>query len=275
MHARMHTRTHAHTHTHTHTHAHTHMHTRMHAQTKLRNRLSVPHLEDLMQVALNSPKPTSAAYEAFLEEVYAHWFAAVKRNVNKSHPGVSRARKAKRRRTLSLFELAEEDFDADEDELPFWLRDEHVEDGVYSESDDVPLSQRFSTKKGATTGLPSTNSGLHELPASAAVDPSIADLQAAHGEFIPSDAWEIAPKPAQADQLRLDKSVVWSMHRIGHVFDDGWAEGLFRGKWGGRLENRNKYIVSYPKEGRYAHELNLSEYGADKVWVILRKKKAH
>jgi len=65
------------------------------------------------------------------------------------------------------------------------------------------------------------------------------------------------------------------MHRIGHVFDDGWAEGLFRGKWGGRLENRNKYIVSYPKEGRYAHELNLSEYGADKVWVILRKKKAH
>ena len=57
-------------------------------KTKLRNRLSVLHLEDLMQVALNSPKMNSAEYEAFIEEVYSHWFAAVKRNVNKSHPGI-------------------------------------------------------------------------------------------------------------------------------------------------------------------------------------------
>ena len=46
---------------------------------------------------------------------------------------------------------------------------------MYSESDDVPLSQRLGTKKGATTGVPATNSGLHELPAFAAVDLSIID----------------------------------------------------------------------------------------------------
>ena len=138
---------------------------------------------------------------------------------------------------------------------------EDGEDAQVSESD-IPLSQMYHQSK----------SRRH------LTDPSIAELQAAHGPFKvdiwrPDENWEIAPVPAAHLQSQLDKSMVWSTRRIAHIFDSGWLAGYFRGKWGGRLENKDKYIVSYPFVGRYAHQLNLSEYGADKVWVVLQKSK--
>ena len=61
-------------------------------KTKARNRLSVEMLDVLMQIALNAPRLSDADYEQFIEETYQHWMRGVKRNPNRSHPGVSRAR---------------------------------------------------------------------------------------------------------------------------------------------------------------------------------------
>ena len=81
----------------------------------------------------------------------------------------------------------------------------------------------------------------------------------AHTHSLQNLLEELSVSEALGHAGRPDEILAWS--------------GNFRGKWGGRLENRNKYIGSYPEEGRYAHELNLSEYSRDKVWVILRRRK--
>ena len=142
----------------------------------------------------------------------------------------------------------------------------------FSETDDLPLSQLYADDVPLSQLYPSSHLN-REPDVCEERDATIDAVQEAHGRFVPSDGWEVAPKPDATQQSRLDKLHVWSTRRIAHVFDDGWMEGYFRGKWGGRLENRDKYIVSYPRQGRYAHELNIGDYGASKIWVILQKTK--
>ena len=48
-------------------------------KTKLRNRLNIEHLCDLMQVAKNSPDRNSVAFKVFLEAAYEHWMSEVVR----------------------------------------------------------------------------------------------------------------------------------------------------------------------------------------------------
>lgn len=50
-------------------------------KTKLRNRLNIEHLCDLMQVARNSPDQNSESYREFLEEAYEHWISEVVRHM--------------------------------------------------------------------------------------------------------------------------------------------------------------------------------------------------
>ena len=63
-----------------------------------------------MQIALNAPRLSDADYEQFIEETYQHWMRGVKRNPNRSHPGVSRARcREVQKQGSSLMDLIKEE----------------------------------------------------------------------------------------------------------------------------------------------------------------------
>ena len=57
---------------------------------------------------------------------------------------------------------------------------------------------------------------------------------------------------------------------IAHTFSTGWEIGVLKGEEKKNKGHKGEYIVQYPSEKRpYWHNLDLSEYGADKYWVLL------
>ena len=57
---------------------------------------------------------------------------------------------------------------------------------------------------------------------------------------------------------------------IVHTFSTGWEIGILKGEEKRNKRPQREYIVKYPSEKRpYWHNLDPSEYGADKYWVLL------
>ena len=83
-------------------------------KTKLRSCMQTSTLDDLMQIASNAPKFSGdeQAIEALIERAYQHWAKAAKRCLARSHPGVSRARKAKAK-SIPLTDLLNEEIRAE------------------------------------------------------------------------------------------------------------------------------------------------------------------
>ena len=56
---------------------------------------------------------------------------------------------------------------------------------------------------------------------------------------------------------------------IAHTFSTGWEIGVLQGEEKKNKGHKGEYIVQYPSEKRpYWHNLDPSEYGADKEWGI-------
>ena len=57
---------------------------------------------------------------------------------------------------------------------------------------------------------------------------------------------------------------------IAHTFSTGWEIGVLQGEERKNKGHKGEYIVQYPSEKRpYWHNLDVSEYGADKYWILL------
>lgn len=61
--------------------------------------------------------------------------------------------------------------------------------------------------------------------------------------------------------------------KIAHKFLDGWAVGTFSHMYtGSKPEHKGQAAVYYNDwHESYYHDLNVSDYGADKFWVLLKK----
>ena len=57
---------------------------------------------------------------------------------------------------------------------------------------------------------------------------------------------------------------------IAHTFSTGWEIGVLKGQETKNKGHKGEYIVKYTSEKTpYWHNLDPSEYGADKYWVLL------
>ena len=101
------------------------------------------------------------------------------------------------------------------------------------------------------------------------------EIQASHGAYTPPPGWEVQPKPAATEEEWSAKmktlrkgAAYWRGMRLAHIFDDGWDEGTFQ-------ERKNPHLVFYYKGdySKYAHSLELEEWGVSKSWVIIAQPK--
>ena len=94
-------------------------------------------------------------------------------------------------------------------------------------------------------------------------DDDTARLQKIYKSYKPLEGYFIveAPSPSQ----RHDKKW-WRGKRLAHIWETGWDLGMYKRKC------RGEYVFLYLSNNvEYGHLLDLSDYGADKVWVAVAR----
>ena len=212
-----------------------------------------------MQIALNVPRLSDADYEQFIEETYQHWMRGVKRNPNRSHPGVSRARcREVQKQGIPLMDLIEEEHrDELERSLPSWAKGDLDEDS--DEDIDNPLSQ-YTCTGGKPANVDTDSSSVKGITTS--------ELQKCHGPYECRQGFSVLPAPSPEIYANLYKKMTWNDKRIAMLWCNGWADGMFKGP----RQFKGKIWHAVMIDGwDQACPLALDDYGCDKGWVIIQR----
>ena len=101
--------------------------------------------------------------------------------------------------------------------------------------------------------------------------PSQAELDASAGNFMGKDGYKVLPPPTPDEYAALITQQAWKSRRVAHRFDDGWYDGTFKGRHGGRTQYKDWYDVYYHVDRKVScHVLSLGTYGETRLWVILK-----
>lgn len=269
-------------------------------KTKLRNCMNIETLDALMMIASNAPNLSDhEAVEALLEEAYEHWRTKQKRCLARSHPGVKHASKKKKRATIPLSDLLHEQAKQARRERRCDVRLDSDDDGTDDDDDedDVMETGDASGASGGGDASGASGEGGDDAAAAGRMSQTTTDaLQAAAGAYNPPPGWSIDPKPAASQEdwtqqiARMKKgSAFWRNKRLVHVFDDGYAACACARLWGtesearaaarsprrwdeGTFQHRERsHLVFYYKSDntKYAHSLDLDEWGVAKSWLVI------
>jgi hypothetical protein len=226
-------------------------------KTKLRNRLCVPNLDNLMMVLCNGPnfRPGSKEQEQeinrLVEAAWQVWSEAANRNPEKSHC-VPRPRSKKAAPTeatvneeiTELFEVWEED------------------------QDEAESAEEMSSEKVAAEAETAKDLRRRRM---AAVGPYVMP------EVRRSQGWEICEVPdwaAVEKGLHLRGFMKGREWRIAALFEDKWWDGTLVSRTGKKHKKFPlHYVVKYP-DGREAYSpLPCASYGVDGEWLIIVKSR--
>ena len=226
-------------------------------KTKLRNRLCVPNLDNLMMVLCNGPnfRPGSKEQEQeinrLVEAAWQVWSESVSRNPEKSHC-VPRPRSKKAAPTedtvneeiTELFEVWEEDQDeADSTEE------------MLSETEKAEAERAKDLRRRRMAAV-----GPYVMP-----------------EVRRGQGWEICEVPDWAaieKGMHLRAFMRGREWRIAALFEDKWWDGTLVSRAGKKHKQFPlHYVVKYP-DGREAYSpLPCGTYGVDGEWLIIVKSR--
>ena len=177
-------------------------------KTRLRNRLNVPTLDDLMQISSDGPPMSDHdGVCAIIKEAYLHWIAARKRNMMKSHPGVAGRRRMAASKSAEVSALDREREEAERD-LPSFVKEMRglaPGDGKELEGDGEE-----DVESSPTTNTPSE--GEEDLYAGVPPYPTLL-----HGAQAAD--WVVQATP---DADWDPAAISWTNQRIAHKWADGW-----------------------------------------------------
>ena len=226
-------------------------------KTKLRNRLCVPNLDNLMMVLCNGPnfRPGSKEQEQeinrLVEAAWQVWSESANRNPAKSHC-VPRPRSKKAAPTeatvneevIELFEVWEEDQDeADSTEE------------MLSETEKAEAEKAKELRRRRMAAV-----GPYVMP-----------------EVRRGQGWEICEVPDWAaieKGMHLRAFMRGREWRIAALFEDKWWDGTLVSRAGKKHKQFPlHYVVKYP-DGREAYSpLPCATYGVDGEWLIIVKSR--
>ena len=226
-------------------------------KTKLRNRLCVPNLDNLMMVLCNGPnfRPGSKEQEQeinrLVEAAWQVWSEAANRNPEKSHC-VPRPRSKKAAPTedavnaeiTELFEVWEEDQDE-------------------AESAEEMLSEKVAAEAETAKAL--------RRRRMAAVGPYVMP------EVRRGQGWEICEVPdwaAVEKGLHLRAFMKGKEWRVAVLFEDKWWDGTLVSRTGKKHKQfPHHYCVKYPDGREVYSPLPRASYGVDGEWLIIVKSR--
>ena len=139
--------------------------------------------------------------------------------------------------------------------------DDLADDGSNASLDDMADAETAAAETAAAADVEGTDAEDNEEEAD--VDP-YANVKA----FLAPIGYSIINKPITYGPTLLKK------YKVAHKFLTKWHIGTFKSKCGSKESpNYQKHAVYYQHDGiQYYHDLNLTDYGVDKFWVLLKRK---
>ena len=188
------------------------------------------------------------------ERAYKHWASVAKRCIARSHPGVSKKKRASRK-SIPLVDLLNNEVRAERAERAA-VRARTIRDFDMSDSSDGEESEEDEDDD---VELPDTEA-----------------LVTAHGAFVPPDGYKAMKAPDSILHANMHREMVWHDKKVAHIWDSGWLVGTFQGKHTGRAATSSALWEVYYSDDRrvWTHSLRLEEYGCEGTWVIIQKLKS-
>ena len=220
-------------------------------KTKLRSSMSQNVVDNLMTISSNGPDLNSPEFSELLDRAYEHWCRQAKRCLARSHPGVSRKRKAAQK-SIPLADLLNAEIRAARHEQA--AQRTRAMRGFSSESEMSDASEKSDE---------ASDESDVELPVAK-------ELVASHGAFAPPHGYRVLPPPTLDTYRKMHTALAWSNKKVAHIFDNGWHCGTFRGPR--KVVGGVEWEIYYSDDRRkWKHELPLGEYGCDRTWVIIER----
>ena len=229
-------------------------------KSRLRASMLTDTLDDLMMIASNGPAMhEKAEVQKLMLEAYDHWVSKAKRMPSRSHPGVVRPRKKKTMDSSNLHDVlrAASRMIAAEERVGGWICDSDEEMDAAD-----------------TTDSPETGGDGAAAPDGEEDEPSYTaeELLEKVGPYVVPKGWKHVPVTASSPEAWREqlKKYNWKGKRLAHIFEGGWSDASYK-----RAEKTQPgfYVFYYKDQGDYLiHNLELSEHGHSKAWVIIEKE---
>ena len=126
-----------------------------------------------------------------------------------------------------------------------------------------------------TTDSPETGGDGAAAPDGEEDEPSYTaeELLEKVGPYVVPKGWKHVPVTASSPEAWREqlKKYIWKGKRLAHIFEGGWSDASYHKR--AEKTQPGFYVFYYKDQGDYLiHNLELSEHGLSKAWVIIEKE---
>ena len=221
-------------------------------KTKLRNRMHVETLDALMEISMNGPKLSD--HGAVRDLIQAAYKVFVSRET--FNPRQARFNNKNAKKKVKTAPPVQHHCRQNEDQAA---------DNSNASLDDMADAEDTAAAEGSDAAAGEDSDATTVGGNNPAIDP-YADVP----RFQTPAEYQPVDKPMMIGPAFLKK------HVIAHKFLTKWYVGKFTTKcYDKNSENFHKYAVHYPHDQKeYYHDLKLTDYGRDRFWLLMKKRKS-